>query len=101
MSEAVKGAGPAGRPKPVQKPDPDGPVQPLDVPDIGDVQDVPIDLGKSEIRINGSEGVTVSTEIGGVPLDLNINNDGLAVESRPAQANPPPASQPASQPSER
>ncbi|MEW4467960.1 transglycosylase domain-containing protein [Parasphingorhabdus sp. JC815] len=81
MIRAIQGAGPSGKKKPAQKPDPDGPVGPLDVPDNEDLQDIPIDLRQSEIRINGADGVSVSTRIGGVAVDLNINGDGLAVES--------------------
>lgn len=82
MSQAVKGAGPVSKPKPAQKPDPDGPIKPLDIPDIEDLEDIPVDLGDAEIRINGNDGVSISTEIGGIPVDLNINDDGLAIESR-------------------
>lgn len=79
MIQAIDGASRVKKPKPAQKPDPDGPVQPLD---IDDLQDIPIDLGDSEIRIRGDEGITFSTEIGGIPLDLNIDEDGLAIENR-------------------
>ncbi len=82
MRQAVQGVGPVSDPQPVRKPDPDGPIKPLDVPDIDDLQDVPIDLGDSEIRINGEDGVSISTEIGGIPLDLRLDNDGMAIESR-------------------
>ena len=89
MSQAVKGAGPVNKPKPVEKPDPDGPIKPLDIPDIEDLQDIPIDLGDSEIRIRRNDGVSLSTEIGGIPLDLNIDGDGVAVQTRREEAPPP------------
>lgn len=84
MSQAVQGAAPISKPKP----DPDGPVKPLDVPDVEDLQDIPIDLGDSEIRIKGNDGVSISTEIGGVPLDLRLDDNGLAVESRRGEPAP-------------
>jgi len=89
MSQAVKGAGPVSKPKPAKRPDPDGPIKPLDIPDIEGLQDIPIDLGDSEIRIRGNEGVSLSTEIGGIPLDLNIDGDGVVVQTRREEAPPP------------
>ena len=90
MTEAIKGAGRSGKAKPVEKPDPDGPVKPLDIPDAEDLQDIPIDLDRSEIRINSADGVTVSTEIDGVPLSVNINGAGPSVEGGREQTAPPP-----------
>ncbi|MEH6757470.1 MAG: transglycosylase domain-containing protein [Parasphingorhabdus sp.] len=90
MSQAIKGAGSTSKPKAAKKPDPDGPVQPLDLPNLEDLQDIPIDLGNSEIRIKGSDGATLSTEIGGVPLDISIDNDGVAITSK---RNEPPSGQ--------
>ncbi len=86
MRQAVQGVRPANDPKPVTKPDPDGPIKPLDIPDIDDLQDVPIDLGDAELRIEGGEGVSISTEIGGIPLDLRLDGDGVAIESRREEA---------------
>lgn len=88
MSQAVKGAGPVSKAKPATKPDPDGPIKPLDIPNIEDLQDVPIDLGDAEIRIKGGDGVSISTEIGGIPLDLRLDDNGLAVESRREEPAP-------------
>ncbi|QTD55505.1 transglycosylase domain-containing protein [Parasphingorhabdus cellanae] len=82
MRQAVLGAGPVSKPKP----NPDGPIKPLDVPDAQDLEDVPIDLGDSEIRINGGDSVSISTEIGGIPVDLRLDNDGVAIESRREEA---------------
>ncbi|VAV88040.1 Multimodular transpeptidase-transglycosylase [hydrothermal vent metagenome] len=79
MRQTVQGTRPVSTPKPVKKPNPDGPVKPLDLPKI---PEIPLDLGDSELRINGSEGVTLSTEIGGIPLEVILDGDGLAVEQR-------------------
>ncbi|MEP3226946.1 MAG: transglycosylase domain-containing protein [Parasphingorhabdus sp.] len=82
MRQAIQGAGPVAKPKPKAKPDPDGPITPLDLPDLEDLEDVPIDLGDTEIRLKGDQGLSISKEIGGIPLDLNLDDDGLAIESR-------------------
>jgi penicillin-binding protein 1A len=79
MSQAVKGAGQRPRPKPVIIPDPDGPVTPLDLPEL------PIDIRAPDIRVDPGTGVTVSGEIEGVPLDLKIDENGVALESGPAK----------------
>jgi penicillin-binding protein 1A len=87
MAQAVKGAAPARskpKPKPVTEPNPDGPVEPLDLPEL---PDMPIDLNGTDIRINRDRGVTVSTEIGDTPLDVTIGNDGVDV--RPREEPPP------------
>jgi penicillin-binding protein 1A len=79
MGRAVKGARPvtvAPRPTP-KAPDPDGDIVPLDLPDI------PIKIDdKTEVKIGDGQGVRVSTEIGGVPLDLTLDRDGINVEER-------------------
>jgi penicillin-binding protein 1A len=79
MVSAVKGAGPRPKPKPVKKPDPTGPVEPLDLPEI---PEFPIDLGDTDIKIDPNKGVTVSGEIEGVPLDLTIDRDGVDLQQR-------------------
>jgi penicillin-binding protein 1A len=79
MAQAVKGAGYVAPPKPLKKVDPEGPVNPIDLPEI---PDVPINIEGADVRINRENGVTVSTEVGGVPLDLTIGKDGLKVKQR-------------------
>ncbi|WP_417622625.1 transglycosylase domain-containing protein [Parasphingorhabdus sp.] len=79
MQQAVQAKKPASPIKPDKKPDPEGPVIPLDLPEV---PEIPVDIGESEIRINGNSGVRVGTEIGGVPIDLKINGDGVAIERR-------------------
>jgi penicillin-binding protein 1A len=86
MAQAVKGAAPkAPTRKAMPKPDPEGPVEPLDLPEI---PDIPIDLGDTDVRINERDGVTVTTDVGGVPLDVSLGRDGLDV--RPAQSKDRP-----------
>jgi len=85
MQQAVQSRKPAGIRKPESKPDPEGPVIPLDLPEI---PDVPADSGDTEIRINGDSGVRVGTEIGGVPVDLRIDGDGVAIERREEEIPP-------------
>ena len=79
MQQAVQDKKPARGGKPASKPDPEGPVIPLDLPEI---PDIPANIGDTDIRINGDSGVRVGTEIGGVPVDLKIDGDGVAIERR-------------------
>ena len=56
---------------------PQGPVQPQDVPEL---DDIPIGESGSRLRVRDGEGVTLSTEIEGVPLDITLDENGLNVE---------------------
>ncbi len=76
MGQAVKGAGPRAKPKPVIIPNPDGPIEPMDLPEIPDLP-----IGTTDIRVEPDKGVTVSGEIGDVPLDLTIGRDGVDVKA--------------------
>ena len=83
MSQAVKGAAPKAAPKPLRKPDPEGPIEPLDLPEI------PVDLGDTDVRINDEkDGVTINTDVSGVPLEVTLGRDGVAVQPAPRE-NPP------------
>lgn len=79
MSQAVKGAGAKPKPKPVVAPDPEGPVEPLDLPEI---PELPVDINDPAIRVDPDKGVTVSGEIEGMPLDVTIGRDGVDVRQR-------------------
>ena len=76
MTQALGAQAPPTRPAPTDIPDPGGPVEPLDVPDLGDI---PIGDGTSRIRIRDGEAV-FSTEIDGVPVDIRLGEDGLGVD---------------------
>jgi penicillin-binding protein 1A len=90
MGEAVKGARPAARPKPKPRPaplpDPEGPIEPIDLPEI---PEMPINIDGTDVRINAEKGVILSTELGGVPLDVTIGRNGVDVQqterNRPGQ----------------
>ncbi|MEQ1538838.1 MAG: transglycosylase domain-containing protein [Sphingorhabdus sp.] len=82
MGQAVKGAGPKAKPKPVVTPNPDGPIEPLDLPDIPDLP-----IGTPDIRVDPNNGVTVSGEIGDVPLDLTIDKNGVDLKTRDKQGD--------------
>ena len=92
MRQSVKGAAPPRKAKPKPKPkakpaplpDPDGPIKPLDLPEI---LDIPVGGGETNVRIDKEDGVTVSTEIGGVPLDVILGRGGVDV--KPREARPP------------
>jgi penicillin-binding protein 1A len=72
MGRAVKGAAPA--PKPVAKPDPEGPVQPLDLPEMPD-------LGNTKIDIENGDTIRVQSDVGGIPLDVRLGRDGVTVDT--------------------
>ncbi|MXP47039.1 penicillin-binding protein [Altererythrobacter luteolus] len=55
---------------------PEGPVQPLDVPNL---EDIPLDDNGSRLRIDEGEGVTISTQVEGVPLEIRLDDNGLVV----------------------
>lgn len=65
--------------------DPEGPVQPLDVPDIGDIP-----LGDANLHIENGQAV-LSTRVEGVPLDVRIDGQGLRIGREP---DPAPAARP-------
>ena len=71
------GAKPAPQPNPTSRPDPGGPVEPQDVPEL---DDIPLDDGRSRLRIREGE-VTLSTDVDGVPLDITLGEDGFRIDS--------------------
>ena len=74
-------------PRATQTPDPEGPVQPLDDPEAaGDAA--------TQITIDG-QGVTISGQVQGVPLDVRVDQTGVAIQPTPA---PSPAPTPAPPP---
>jgi penicillin-binding protein 1A len=79
MGQSVKGAGMRLKPKPVPLPDPTGPIEPLDLPEIPSIEN-------PDVRVDADNGVTVSGEIEGFPLDLTINKDGVDVRPREKQS---------------
>lgn len=86
MAQAVKGAAPARQaPKPKPAPDPDGPVEPLDLPDI-QMPDIPV--GDTKLKIDGTDGATLSTEVQGIPIDVKLGRDGLDVQTRTTNEKP-------------
>ncbi len=77
---------PAAAP-PAKKVDPAGPVQPLDVPDL---DDIPLGDGGSRLRVREGEGVTLSTEVEGIPLDINLDENGISVGSGTSDSDEQP-----------
>jgi penicillin-binding protein 1A len=87
----------APRPRATESPDPEGPVQPLDVPDLGDMP-----LGDTDLRVEQGRAV-LSTQINGAPVDVQLDRNGLQIDGRkvieqivsppappPRTAEPPP-----------
>ncbi|WP_052208139.1 transglycosylase domain-containing protein [Croceibacterium mercuriale] len=61
-------------------PNPSGPVQPLDLPDIGDV---PLGgEGGPVLRLDDG-GAVISSDVAGMPLDLRLDENGVSVSSGP------------------
>jgi penicillin-binding protein 1A len=58
-------------------PDPEGPIEPIDLPEI---PELPINIDGTDVRINADKGVILSTELGGIPLDVTIGRDGVDVQ---------------------
>jgi penicillin-binding protein 1A len=86
MAQSIKGAGRKAAPKPVNIPDPEGPIEPLDLPEL---PDIPINIDGTDVRINEKDGVTVNTDIGGVPLEVKLGRDGVDVQPGPAKERQP------------
>lgn len=86
MAQSIRNATPAA---PISRklPDPEGPIEPLDLPDL---QEMPIDIGNSDIRIDQGQGVTVTTDVGGVPLEIKLDRDGANIQPAPPAERPAP-----------
>jgi penicillin-binding protein 1A len=94
MSQALGVRSAPSRPRATTTPDPEGPVQPQDVPELGDIP-----LGDGANLQIGEDGATISGEIEGVPIDLRIDRNGVQVQpgarnrDREAGDEPPTAVQ--------
>ncbi|BDI60646.1 transglycosylase domain-containing protein [Qipengyuania nanhaisediminis] len=82
----MRGALSLPAPRPSAAPDPQGPVQPLD---IEEGEEIPLGEDGTRLRFEG-EGVVLSQD--GVPVELRIDEGGFRVEERPPL--PPPLPQP-------
>lgn len=67
------------------RPDPSGPVQPQDVPQIGDI---PLGEDGSRLQIRDN-GVIISTDVSGVPVDVRLDGNGVALEPGSSPRDPP------------
>ena len=76
MNSAMNVRGVPSQPKPREQADPGTPIEPLDVPDLGDI---PLGDGNSRLRIREGEAV-LSTEIDGIPVDISVGDQGVAVD---------------------
>lgn len=92
MREALGERAPA-RPAATPTPDPSGPVQPLDLPDMPEIPPVVISGEGGRVSVDGN-GATISTSVGGRPLDVRLDGSGVRVEpGRTTQPSPSPAQQ--------
>ena len=62
--------------EPAERPDPEGPIRPLDIEEL---RDIPIDDNGSTLSVE-QEGLTVVTEIDGLPVEFRLTEDGLEIE---------------------
>ncbi|MFL0670130.1 MAG: transglycosylase domain-containing protein [Erythrobacter sp.] len=78
-------------PRATTTPDPEGPVQPMDDPEAaGDAA--------AQITIDG-QGVTISGQVQGVPLDVRVDQGGVAIQPAPVPAaSPTPSPAPSPNP---
>ena len=81
MSQSIRNAAPVTRPKTRQVPDPEGPIEPLDLPEL---QELSIDIGNSDIRIDEGQGVIVNTDVGGVPMEITLDRNGANIQPAPS-----------------
>jgi len=86
MRQALGEARAPVRPRATPSPDPSGPVQPQDVPQIGDI---PLGEDGSRLQIRDN-GVIISTDVGGVPVDVRLDEGGVALEPGTGPRDPPP-----------
>lgn len=85
MAQSVRNAAPAARPKLRQQPDPEGPIEPLDLPEL---IEFPVDVGNAEVRIDQGQGVTVNAEVGGMPVEVKLDRDGVNIQPAPPETRP-------------
>jgi penicillin-binding protein 1A len=73
----------APQPRPSPSPNPAGPVQPLDVPDLGAIPTGDVEIGnQAHLKIE-KDGATLGTRINGVPVDVQIDRNGIRVNPAP------------------
>lgn len=74
MSQAL---GSKATPRSTPSRDADGPIEPMDVPNL---EDIPLGEDGSTVSIRQGEGVTVSTEVEGLPLDIRLDQNGVSID---------------------
>ncbi|MXO47739.1 penicillin-binding protein [Erythrobacter vulgaris] len=82
ISQALGASAAPSGPASTTSPDPEGPVEPLDVPNL---EDIPLGDGNSRIRIRDGEAV-FSTEVDGIPIDIRLDDRGIGVDEETIEA---------------
>jgi penicillin-binding protein 1A len=85
MAQSIRNAAPAARPQLRQQPDPEGPIEPLDLPELSEF---PVDVGNAEVRIDQGQGVTVNAEVGGMPVEVKLDRGGVNIQPAPPETRP-------------
>jgi penicillin-binding protein 1A len=78
MAQAL-GLRAAPKPRPTFSPNPEGPIQPQDLPILGDMP-----IGNTDLQIH-DDGAVLRTDIRGVPFDVRVDRNGVQVA--PADRN--------------
>lgn len=96
MREALREGGmPAPAAKP--SPNPSGPIQPLDVPDVGDIpaalptglpSGVAPDVSVGGVKVE-NDAATLNGQINGMPLELKLDQKGLQINGQRLGDQPP------------
>ncbi|WP_235506555.1 transglycosylase domain-containing protein [Altererythrobacter sp. Root672] len=87
MQQALGERAAPQRPRPTPTPDPSGPVQQLDLPDLGTI---PLGDGSAAIGVQNG-GAVISGDIQGVPVDVRIDEQGVRINSDPRNRERPVA----------
>jgi penicillin-binding protein 1A len=91
MARALNLAPPPHPASPTPSPNPEGPVQPQDVPDL---RDIPLgDDSDTGLQVDDG-GASLTTNINGVPVNVRLDRNGLSVQPTGKLPTPTPAPAP-------
>lgn len=94
MQQALGERSRPAAPRQTPSPDPSGPIQPLDVPDI---EAIPLGDGRTSVGVENG-GAVISSAIEGVPVDVRIDRNGVRIGAEPRNREGVPPAEAAPQP---